>query len=662
MLNEGFEAGTLGAFTQTVIIASTTTPVPTPGWASVASNPHSGTRSAFAPDPDKTTDSRLTTINNINIPAGVSTATLTFWHRFAFENTFDGGVLEVSTDGGTTWADADANIQQGGYNGTIVVFPGCVAAGTPPPFPAGKRVWTNSQNTYSQISVNLLPYQGTNMKFRFRLGTDCSTSNTGWNVDDVVVSYGTSGGCATVTGTPPTATPVTSTPQIFDHYDIVGVVITDTTGPPITITMDSLRTNANPDISLYTADDGSLDNVSVWQSRPLTPIAGSGIEGGSTRWRLQVLINFDQSGTPVPVIVPTVTGGEQMDPSVSDRQIVWQELYTPTVGIVNSMLGGSTRWGMYGIRDATDLTNVYTIADDLHGPLYPRINGNEVVWQEYYPTPGAETWAVKYADVSDVTNIVPKVLVEGLQLPPYPDNSSGVIVWQQKDPQLSGPAGGGDLNIYGNVGIASATAISTPTSCTVSFSDVPPNNTFYTYIRCLACRGIVGGYSDGTFRPNNNITRGQIAKVVSNAAGFYESPGAQIYEDVPPAHTFYAWINRLSRRGHMGGYPCGTNAYEPCVAPDNRPYFRPNAPATRGQLSKIVASAKGINTTPTGQMYEDVPPSNTFYVWIEQLSQSGVMGGYPCGTVPTEPCVPRANRPYFRPNNNVTRGQASKIV
>ncbi|MDQ3929871.1 MAG: S-layer homology domain-containing protein, partial [Chloroflexota bacterium] len=39
----------------------------------------------------------------------------------------------------------------------------------------------------------------------------------------------------------------------------------------------------------------------------------------------------------------------------------------------------------------------------------------------------------------------------------------------------------------------------------------------------------------------------------------------------------------------------------------------------------------------------------------------GVMGGYPCGTVPTEPCG-TTNKPYFRPNNNVTRGQASKIV
>ncbi|HYO49291.1 MAG TPA: S-layer homology domain-containing protein [Chloroflexia bacterium] len=198
-----------------------------------------------------------------------------------------------------------------------------------------------------------------------------------------------------------------------------------------------------------------------------------------------------------------------------------------------------------------------------------------------------------------------------------------------------------------------------PTACVVQFTDVPQANTFYANIRCLACQGILGGYSDGTFRPNNDITRGQIAKVVSNAAGFNEAAGEQIYEDVPPSNTFYTWINRLSRRGHMGGYPCGGMG-EPCGEGD-RPYFRPNANATRAQLAKIVASAKGIVGTPTGQRYADVPPDNIFYIWIEQLSDLGVMGGYACGSVPTEPCDDQ-NRPYFRPFNNVTRGQASKIV
>lgn len=212
-----------------------------------------------------------------------------------------------------------------------------------------------------------------------------------------------------------------------------------------------------------------------------------------------------------------------------------------------------------------------------------------------------------------------------------------------------------------NTSTATDTATPTSTACTISFTDVPIDHPFYSFIRCLACRNIISGYSDGTFRPGNDITRSQIAKMVSNAAGFSEDPGPQIYEDVDSNNIFYDWINRLSMRGHMGGYPCGLVPEEPCNPPNNRPYFRPFANATRGQLAKIVANAAGIGGTPTGLFYTDVPEDNPFYLWIMRLTAIGVMSGYPCGTIPEEPCD-EANRPYFRPFTNVTRGQASKIV
>jgi plastocyanin len=213
-----------------------------------------------------------------------------------------------------------------------------------------------------------------------------------------------------------------------------------------------------------------------------------------------------------------------------------------------------------------------------------------------------------------------------------------------------------------NTSVPSSTALATATStvCTITFTDVDQTNVFYPFIRCLACRGIISGYDDGTFRPFNDITRGQIAKIVSNAAGFDEDPGPQIYEDVPTGSPFYQWINRLSMRGHIGGYPCGLVPEEPCIEPDNLPYFRPANSATRGQLAKIVANAAGLSKTPSGQFYTDVPEGHTFYVWIMRLTDEGVMSGYDCGG-PGEPCDSE-NRPYFRPFNNVTRGQASKIV
>ena len=148
--------------------------------------------------------------------------------------------------------------------------------------------------------------------------------------------------------------------------------------------------------------------------------------------------------------------------------------------------------------------------------------------------------------------------------------------------------------------------------------------------------------------------------MVSNSAGFNENPGPQVYEDVDNTNPFYQWINRLSNRGFMGGYPCGTVPEEPCQPPANLPYFRPFANATRGQISKIVSNTAGIGGSPTGLYYTDVPEENPFYTWIMRLTNLGVMSGYPCGGE-GEPCDDQ-NRPYFRPFTNVTRGQTSKIV
>jgi hypothetical protein len=97
------------------------------------------------------------------------------------------------------------------------------------------------------------------------------------------------------------------------------------------------------------------------------------------------------------------------------------------------------------------------------------------------------------------------------------------------------------------------------------------------------------------------------------------------------------------------------------VTPNNRPYFRPNNDVTRGQLSKIVAGAAGWTETPTGQSFEDVPVGSTFYVYVERIASRGIVVGYPCGG-PFEPCVTPGNLPYFRPNNNATRGQMAKIA
>ncbi|MDQ5824278.1 MAG: FG-GAP-like repeat-containing protein [Chloroflexota bacterium] len=173
-----------------------------------------------------------------------------------------------------------------------------------------------------------------------------------------------------------------------------------------------------------------------------------------------------------------------------------------------------------------------------------------------------------------------------------------------------------------------------PPACNIQFSDVPPGSTYYPYVTCLACRNVLGGYPDGTFKPGNDVTRGQLSKIVANAGGYNEPVSGQSFPDVPPGSTFYEFVERMAKRGIIGGFPDGT--------------FKPGNNATRGQISKIVSNAKGYNEEVSGQTFPDVPPGSTYYEFIERMVSRGIIGGFPDGT--------------FKPGNNATRGQVSKIV
>ncbi len=182
-LTEGFEGG-LDSFTSFSIGCAMTRCL----WGSTTTASHTGTHAAFAADVPEVGDDNLVLVNALAIPANATSASLTFWHNYGFEysgNSFyDGGVLELSTDAGTSWADAGTQITVGGYNGTI-------ATGSGNPL-AGRAGWVaTTAGTWTQVQVNLLPYRGPSFLLRLRFGTDNSnvSSVAGWWVDDVQVSY-----------------------------------------------------------------------------------------------------------------------------------------------------------------------------------------------------------------------------------------------------------------------------------------------------------------------------------------------------------------------------------------------------------------------------------------------------------------------------------------
>jgi hypothetical protein len=147
------------------------------------------------------------------------------------------------------------------------------------------------------------------------------------------------------------------------------------------------------------------------------------------------------------------------------------------------------------------------------------------------------------------------------------------------------------------------------------FTDVPTTNTFYQYIETAYNAGIINGYPDHTFRPNANVTRGQLSKMAALAFALHNPPGAQMFEDVLPGSTFYTYVQQLSQLEVISGYACG-GAGEPCVPPNNRPYFRPNNDVTRGQTAKILDNLRTIfpptpTPTPTTQATDTPTATST---------------------------------------------------
>lgn len=90
------------------------------------------------------------------------------------------------------------------------------------------------------------------------------------------------------------------------------------------------------------------------------------------------------------------------------------------------------------------------------------------------------------------------------------------------------------------------------------------------------------------------------------------------------------------------------------------------APSTFNMSTTVLGSGAPVTaasqtTAPLVQQFEDVPSTNPFYDYTNNIYVDGIVSGYACGGV-GEPCVAPGNLPYYRPNNNVTRGQMSKFL
>ena len=143
---------------------------------------YSPTQAVLASVPGGQSDQRL--ISPVfNVPDTTEPVSLIFWHRWTFDSQSacnDGAILEASIDGGATWNQvAKSYLLTNAYNGTV-------RTGEYNPL-SGRQAWCFGTDEWVRTVVQLSPYKGKSVQFRFRLGSGISGAAEGWYIDDVVV-------------------------------------------------------------------------------------------------------------------------------------------------------------------------------------------------------------------------------------------------------------------------------------------------------------------------------------------------------------------------------------------------------------------------------------------------------------------------------------------
>jgi len=110
---------------------------------------------------------------------------LSFQHRFAFEaGNWDGGVVEISTDGGTNWSHFGDGFA-GFYNGTTNAVTAAPIGTLRPAFVLRSAGWPN----FVPVTLNVgTAYANQDVRIRFRVGADDSTGAPGWDIDNITLS------------------------------------------------------------------------------------------------------------------------------------------------------------------------------------------------------------------------------------------------------------------------------------------------------------------------------------------------------------------------------------------------------------------------------------------------------------------------------------------
>ena len=182
-----------------------------------------------------------------------------------------------------------------------------------------------------------------------------------------------------------------------------------------------------------------------------------------------------------------------------------------------------------------------------------------------------------------------------------------------------------------------------------SFSDVPRTHWAYNYIATMATRGIINGYSDGTFKPSNKVTRAEWAKLLTMTA---EIP---LYNDYKTIISNCA--TDVKTTDWSAPYLVTAMPYfsfeETYSGGKTNVTYSPSKPATRLEITKSIIIEKGyslanpdLSLVMDFRDYTKIPKDDMKYIAV--AVEKGIINGF--------------NDKTFRPHDNLTRAEAATIL
>jgi len=211
---------------------------------------------------------------------------------------------------------------------------------------------------------------------------------------------------------------------------------------------------------------------------------------------------------------------------------------------------------------------------------------------------------------------------------------------------FSVPANTTGADLTGTLSVGGQAVSITQRETAVTFTDVPPSNGFFDFIDTMYERGITSGCatSPPQYCPDSTTTRAEMAVFIitgiegGSAFSYTTTP---YFTDVPPTDPFFKFIQKMKDLGITSG--CAATMY--C----------PDDPVTRGEMAVFIILARygtidftALPSYSATQIFSDVPPSSSFYPFIQEMAEAGITAG--CGSG------------MYCPNELLTRGQMAVFI